>query len=101
VFALLQEKNPKFSNCVIPIPGDVSQKNLGLSEEDAQTLIKNVNVVFHAAATVRFDEKLRLAYSINVQGTRDLLKLCDKMENLKVFSEFKIFCICCNFRLVS
>lgn len=69
---------------MIPIPGDVSEKNLGLSDEDTETLIKNVNVVFHAAATVRFDEKLRLAYAINVQGTRDLLALCEKMENLKV-----------------
>ncbi|KAF4530066.1 hypothetical protein B566_EDAN018299, partial [Ephemera danica] len=73
VFAVLQEKLPKFADRLIPIAGDISQKGLGLKDEDRNTLIQNVEVVFHAAATVRFDEKLRLATAINVQGTKDIL----------------------------
>jgi alcohol-forming fatty acyl-CoA reductase len=37
------------------------------------------------AATVRFDEKLKIATQINVQATKDLLTICSKMENLKSF----------------
>lgn len=45
--------------------------------------MSNVNIVIHAAATVRFDEKLKLAIDINVHGTRDILNLCKDIENLK------------------
>lgn len=46
-------------------------------------MISNVNIIFHAAATVRFDENLKLAFSINVNGTRGVLDLAREMENLK------------------
>lgn len=42
-----------------------------------------MNIVIHAAATVRFDEKLKLALDINVHGTKDILNLCHEMRNLK------------------
>jgi alcohol-forming fatty acyl-CoA reductase len=32
------------------------------------------------AATVRFDEKLKIAMQINVQATKDLLAICSKMK---------------------
>lgn len=47
-------------------------------------LISNVDVIFHAAATVRFDENIKLAFSINVNGTRDILNLARQIKNLKV-----------------
>jgi nucleoside-diphosphate-sugar epimerase len=45
---------------------------------------RNVSVVFHAAATVRFDEPLRNAVLLNTRGTRELLALAKDMTNLKV-----------------
>ena len=35
------------------------------------------------AATVRFDEKLKIAMQINVRACRDMLDLCYQMKNLK------------------
>lgn len=64
--------------------GDFMEPELGLSEEDRQTLIDNVDVVFHVAATVKFDEIIRKATNINVRGTRDVLKLSKEMNKLKV-----------------
>lgn len=32
---------------------------MGISEEDEKKIIDNVNIVFHSAATVRFDEPLK------------------------------------------
>lgn len=40
-------------------------------------------MVFHIAATVRFDEKLKLAMAINVKGPREIVGLCREMPNLK------------------
>lgn len=68
--------------------GDCSFPGLGLTLTDRQTLISNVNIVFHAAATVRFDEKLKLAIGINVHGIRDVLDICKQMTRLKVSESF-------------
>jgi thioester reductase-like protein len=32
---------------------------MGISADDEKKLIENVNIVFHSAATVRFDEPLK------------------------------------------
>jgi fatty acyl-CoA reductase len=46
--------------------------------------MEHVHIVFHVAASVRFDEKLRAATAINVKGTREMLLLCKDCLNLKV-----------------
>lgn len=43
-----------------------------------------VSIVFNSAATVRFDEKLRIATTINAGGTLETLKLVNEMTKLKV-----------------
>lgn len=47
-----------------------------------QLLIENVNIVFHSAATIRFDEDLKSAVDVNIGATRALLTICRKMMNL-------------------
>lgn len=86
VFNRLRSEVPKFRHKIIAIQGDCTLAGLGLKLTDRQTLIDNINVVFHAAATVRFDEKIRLAVSINVHGTRDILELCMHLKHLRVSS---------------
>lgn len=55
-----------------------------MASQDRDTLIREVSIVFHVAATVRFDEKLKLAMAINVRSARDILHLCKEITNLKV-----------------
>lgn len=66
------------------IEGDCLEPNLGISEKDQITLQNEVNIVFHVAATVKFDAPLRDAVNINVRSTRDLLEIAKKMKHLKV-----------------
>ena len=42
-------------NKFVAVNGDCSQPDMGLSEEDKQTLVNEVNIVFHCAASVKFD----------------------------------------------
>lgn len=84
VFERLHEEVPKFRHKIVAIGGDCSLAGLGLNLIDRQILISNVQLVFHAAATVRFDEKLKLAVSINVCGTQEVLELCTHMTKLEV-----------------
>ncbi|KAJ9586756.1 hypothetical protein L9F63_019655, partial [Diploptera punctata] len=76
---------PDYKSKIKFVLGDVGQPNLGLSEEDRNMLIREVSVVFHIAATVRFDEKIRSAVHINVRGTRDILELAKNIKQLKAF----------------
>lgn len=64
--------------------GDCSIAGLGLSLTDRQTLVSNISIIFHAAATIKFDESLKLAVDINVHGTKDVIELGKEMTNLKV-----------------
>lgn len=66
------------------LAGDCQMAGLGLKLTDRQTIVNNIDIVFHAAATVRFDEKLKLAIDINVHGTKDVLELAKQMTKLKV-----------------
>lgn len=73
------------SRKVVAIAGDVSVTNLGLSAADRQLLVDRVSVVFHAAATIRFDSPLRQAVIVNVRGTKFVLDLAKEMKNLEAF----------------
>lgn len=67
------------------IKGDLQEIDVGISHEDQQNLINEVEVVFHAAADVRFDESLREASLINIRGTREIMLLSQRMLRLDVF----------------
>ena len=73
------------------MPGDITEHELGISESDQNILIRNVSVVFHSAATVKFDEALKISVTINMIGTKQLLNLCHRMQNLEVKNN-----VCCN-----
>lgn len=84
VFDKLKLEKPNYLHRITMVTGDCSLPLMGLSTADRQILCKNVNIVFHVAATVRFNEKLGIALRINVLGTRDILLLSREMDNLKV-----------------
>ncbi|XP_014218670.1 fatty acyl-CoA reductase wat-like [Copidosoma floridanum] len=81
----LKREQPRFTEHVVMVEGDTSQEDLGLSEKDRQVLVENTHVVFHGAATVRFDESLRRAIGINVRGTKLVLLFAKEMRRLKAF----------------
>lgn len=65
------------------VEADLSKLDLGLSQENRKRLL-DVNVIFHAAATVRFNEAIRIAVNINIRGTKQLLLFAKEMPNLEV-----------------
>ncbi|XP_046743270.1 putative fatty acyl-CoA reductase CG5065 [Diprion similis] len=80
---------------IIPVAGDVTEPELGISESDQATLIRFVSVVFHSAATVKFDEALKLSVTINMLGTKRLIQLCHRMQNLEaVIHVSTAYCNC-------
>jgi len=55
----LRKEFPNFGKKLHAISGDISLDGCGVSHDDAELLQEHVNIVFHSAATVRFDEHLR------------------------------------------
>ena len=66
--------------------GDCAEIGLGLSATDRQILEETVSVVFHGAATVRFDDPLKSAVLLNTRSTREIMMIARNMKNLKVRS---------------
>lgn len=77
-------ERPGFESKLIGVESDVGEIQLGLSEKDYITLVEKVNIVFHAAATIRFNESLSEAIKINTRGTKEIVELCLKMKYLQV-----------------
>jgi hypothetical protein len=66
--------------------GDITLHELGISQADQKILADSVSVVFHSAATVKFDEPLKISVGMNVMGTKRIVQLCHKMVKLEASS---------------
>ncbi|XP_038214769.1 putative fatty acyl-CoA reductase CG5065 [Zerene cesonia] len=84
-FARLRETRPQDLEKIVPIYGDLVAENLGISQEDQEILFNEVSVVFHLAATIKFNEPLSVAMKVNVEGTKEVMKLAQQMKLLKSF----------------
>ncbi|XP_041471919.1 fatty acyl-CoA reductase 1-like isoform X1 [Lytechinus variegatus] len=84
LFDKVREAQPDFQSKLIPIESDLTEPDLALKEEDIRTLQEETELVFHVAATVRFDEKLSLSLRLNVHATKKILQLSRGMKKLLV-----------------
>ncbi|XP_064480789.1 putative fatty acyl-CoA reductase CG5065 isoform X2 [Ornithodoros turicata] len=82
-FKHIHQEHPSALNKLIAIDGDLTEPGLGLRKQDYDLLTKEVSVVFHSAATIKFNETLRHAVEMNIEGTRKVLELCHQMPNLQ------------------
>jgi len=83
-FDELREKNPECFKKIILIEGDVAMLELGISKTDQEILKDKVSIVMHSAATINFNEPLKIAVNTNLRSMRELIKLGKEMRNLKV-----------------
>ncbi|XP_022120956.1 putative fatty acyl-CoA reductase CG5065 [Pieris rapae] len=81
---LRKEKPGLFESKVFFIAGDCSEIGLGMSEEDRALIINRTHIVFHVAASVRFDDTLKVAARLNLRGTREVVELAKEIKNLEV-----------------
>lgn len=76
VFDRLHSECPHTLSKMVAINGNMTELGLGISAADL-ALMSNVSVIFHAAASVRFDDPLKDAILMNTRGTRELLLLAE------------------------
>lgn len=85
VFEKLAVIDPDYMKRIRVIDGDLLKLELGISAADQQLIVDNVEIVLHSAADVRFDETLRHLILCNIRGTRELLRLSERIRQLEVF----------------
>lgn len=84
MFDRIRSKNSEVLKKLVLVSGDMSLPLLGLNENDINTITNEVNIVFHIASVIKFNEKLSDAFNLNTIGTQTVLNLCLSMKNLKV-----------------
>src|SRR3954454_21300623 len=65
------------------MPGDISEIDLGLTDEQQQRLQAETTVAYHLAAIYNLAVPLDIAQKVNVEGTGNVLQLlrrCEKLE---------------------
>lgn len=85
LFDKMSHFDPKFKNKIRVVNGDIEKEGLEMSDEDREYIQNEVEVIIHAAATVRFDETLKKAININIRGTRDILDVAVGAKKLQNF----------------
>lgn len=64
-----------FEARVVPVCGDLERPCLGLSKEDWHTLARDVDTIYHNAATVNYLFNYAAMRTANVGGTQEVLRL--------------------------
>lgn len=82
LFEPIRKVIPEVLHKLIPVAGDVTELELSLSRDDLSRM-KNVSIIFHSAASVRFDDSLKYAVLMNTRGTREVLKFAETLQNIK------------------
>ncbi|XP_052801247.1 fatty acyl-CoA reductase 1-like [Mya arenaria] len=86
LFGKVKADNPDFRSKCKAIEGDIIKEGLGIDQSDLDILSKEVSVVFHSAATIKFDEEMKLSAEMNVSGVKSMLEICKKLPNLASFT---------------
>lgn len=82
----MRKKTPKFLNQIRILTGNLGELGLGLSVTDTREVTENVEILIHAAADVRFDIPLLSLVIVNLRGTRELVRLAERMRKLQMLT---------------
>ncbi|KAJ0612669.1 putative oxidoreductase [Helianthus annuus] len=67
---------------LVPVIGNVCESNLGLDEETADVIAKDVDIIVNSAANTTFDERYDVALDTNTGGPSRLMSFAKKCKNL-------------------
>ncbi|CAO1428032.1 unnamed protein product [Diamesa serratosioi] len=85
IFDRIRDSLPSQLTKLKLIKGDLTKEGLDLDQNDEIELSENLDVIFHCAANVTFEQTLKDSVNFNVNGTLLILQLAAKTRNLSVF----------------
>jgi amino acid adenylation domain-containing protein/thioester reductase-like protein len=69
---------------VMPLPGDLAEPSLGLSDAQFRDLARDIDVIYHAGALVNFIYPYQELRAANVAGTREIIRLAGRYRGIPV-----------------
>lgn len=82
---IFQKYNEKTLAKVVPVVGELTEPNFGFGPELLEEIIDRVNVIYHSAATIRFNSPLRTAIFTNLTGTMRTIELAKQLKQLSAY----------------
>ncbi|XP_071690432.1 fatty acyl-CoA reductase 2, chloroplastic-like [Rutidosis leptorrhynchoides] len=70
---------------LVPVIGNVCESNLGLDDDTADVIAKDVDIIVNSAANTTFDERYDVALDINTGGPTRLMSFAKKCKKLNLF----------------
>nr|KAF6494853.1 fatty acyl-CoA reductase 2 [Rousettus aegyptiacus] len=98
LFSKVREIYPNVGEKIRAIYADLSKDDFGISKEDMEELLSCTNIIFHCAATVRFEDPLKYAVQLNVVATQKLLLMASQMPKLEAFIHLSTAFSNCNLK---
>ncbi|KAG5676202.1 hypothetical protein PVAND_006051 [Polypedilum vanderplanki] len=84
LFERIMKEKPKVMEKLKVISGEISQTNIGMSDENMQFVIDNTNIIFHVAASINLKASLKHNTLINFIATKKVLEIAKKIKNLTI-----------------
>lgn len=73
-----QLKNYKNFGRVVPVLGDLSQRQLGLSQSDYEFIQEHIDLLLHNGAWVNYAVPFSASKNTNIRGTEEILRLASR-----------------------
>ncbi|KAG5676201.1 hypothetical protein PVAND_006050 [Polypedilum vanderplanki] len=84
LFKRIMDEKPEVMKKILVVSGEICEKNLGMSDAHFQYVIDNTNIIFHVAASVRFQAPLKSNIMTNLVATKEVLEIAKTVKNLTV-----------------
>lgn len=85
MFKRIHDEKPEVLKKIYPVWGEVTEKNLGMVDDDYRNTIANTNIIFHLAASLKLENTLKPNIIINLTGTKNVVDAAKQMKNLVLF----------------
>lgn len=82
MFKRINEEKPGVLEKIVPIFGDLTSFNFGLSDKQLAKVIEESEIVFHMAASLKLEATLKPNIEMNLLGTKHAIDICKKMPKL-------------------
>ncbi len=88
----------KHKDNLVVLEGDITKKNLGLTNSKVSLLKKEINEIFHCAAVTKFNWPLNKIRKVNVGGTKNVLEFALQCKNLKKVNHISTGYVCGDYK---
>lgn len=93
MFKRIVDEKPDVLKKIIPVFGDITQKDCGLNEEHLRRVLEESELVFHMAASLKLEATLKPNIEMNLIGTMHVIEMCKRMKNLQLLTHLSTaFC---------